>query len=184
MFGNCEAAIFINSLCNPANGDGFPEDRFSESDEEINYMPIIGTRVRLVRPKVEERTGKENKQVVVKDGKTNTYDRRELMVSQVYEVPSAKTKGANGNGHAAKTGAAKGGKGTGVDDLAAQTILAILAKEKSGRIEKSKLSMRVLTSLTSNPQREPVRKLVNSDDFLGRELGWNYDSETEVLTVA
>ena len=183
--GGTSFAKLLNSLVQPLDGNpGFPEDRLP--DEEFDFRPIIGTRVRFVQRKDEEATKKLGKRKG-KDGKE--YDRQDLLVETVYELPTVESKS---NGKAAKpTGK---GKGKGVvaaleapeaslEDLAKETLLEILADAKDGKIVKNKLSMEVLKRLMKHPNREDVRTLVFSDDFLRQQDGWTFDRAKGIVAV-
>src|SRR6266404_1481139 len=74
---------------------GFPETNLSET--EINYEPIIGTRVRFVQRVNAEDTKKLGKQVDKKTGKQ--YERKDLIIETVYDLP---TSAAKSNGKFAK----------------------------------------------------------------------------------
>jgi len=175
-------AKFITSLCE-ANAEIealLPED-------SINYQGIIGTRLRTVQRTDAERTKKFGQKVDKKSGKG--YDRKDLVVEQVYELPgsqpAAKSKGGKANppsktakGKAAPAAA----QGDDLDTLTKETLLVVIADNK-GSIAKSKLSMKFLTKLMSHPQREDARKLVFSDDFLAQEDGWSYDKAKQIVSI-
>jgi hypothetical protein len=179
-------AKFITSLCEAdARVEGLlPED-------SINYQGIIGIRARTVQRKDEERTKKYGQKVDKKTGKG--YDRKDLVVETVYELPgegqpAAKSKPA-AKGGAKAAPATKTAKGkapaapeVSVEDLAKQTLIDI-ATENKGSIAKSKISMKVLLKLGQHPQREDVRKLLFSDDFLAQEDGWGYDKAKQLVVV-
>lgn len=168
---------FITSLCEA----GFPESRLSET--EIRFEPIIGTRCRFEQRKDEEATKKYGKRV---DKKTKReYDRQDLVVSQVYDLPEASGK-ANGKTKAGKP-AAKPGKDEGdvdVEELATETLLGILAEQDGNKIQQSKLGMKVLVALKTHPNREDVRKLLGSSDFLEQEYGWSYNKAKGIVEAA
>ena len=155
-------AVFLDSLCYPngRSGEaGFPEERLSET--EINYEPIIGTRVRFEQKVNAEATKKLGK---VKDKKTDRlYDRKDLVVTNVYDLPSNKPAGKS----AAKgKPAAKGAPATeDIKDLAGRALVEIV-QAAGGSIVKAKLSMKTLTTplLKGNPQRDAVRKYLCDGD--------------------
>jgi hypothetical protein len=167
---------------------GFPETNLPE--DRINYESIIGTRVRFVQRKNEEETKRLGKRKDKKTGKE--YDRNDLVVDQVYELPgTAPAKGKGGKANPpAKTGK---GKTNGSVKLAAapevdleqlaKDTLATIVVDAGGSIAKSKLSMKVLTKLMKDPNREDVRKLIFTDEFLAQEDGWSYDKAKQLVTI-
>jgi hypothetical protein len=191
---------FVTSLCKPASGgQGFPEERFPE--DRLNWDVMIGTRVRFIQQVDEARTKKFGQKANKKTGKA--YDRKDLVVDEVYELPEvegaaapAKTS-AKKPGVSAKQPAAPAvkplGKGKAakvveptvdIDDLTSTTLVDILT-EDGGSIQKSKLSMRVLKALMKDPNRGDVRKRIFEDDFLtGEDAPWTYDKATGVITLA
>src|SRR6266404_4642278 len=168
---------------------GFPETNLSET--EINYEPIIGTRVRFVQRVDAEATKKLGK---VKDKKNPNgpgYDRKDLVIETVYDLP---TVAAKSNGKAAKPTAKPAGKTAkapvaDVADLAQAALLEIIASA-GGSITKQKVSMKTLTTplLKGNPARDEVRKfLCDGDDNLEAlsEAGVIvYDKESGEIQVA
>ena len=151
----------------------------------------MGRRGGLVQRTNVEDTKRLGKRKDKKTGKE--YDRQDLVVDQVYDLPGVETKS---NGKSAKPVAAKAavkttGKPNGkvvepesddVEDLAKSTLLDILT-DADGKIAKSKLSMKVLTKLMKHPQREDVRKLIFTDDFLELEDGWAYNKAKQLVEV-
>ena len=182
---------FINSLVKPEHGDGFPEERLSEDD--INYEPIIGSRVRF-----EQRVNADNNKKLGKrkDKRTGKeYDRQDLVVSEVYSLPGetqSVTKASTvGSKVIVGTMSSKvtGGNGkitkkvdTSVADLAAATLASILAANK-GTITKQKLGMRITNNLMKHPQREDVRKWLADDDNLGGLAFATFDPATSVISL-
>lgn len=177
-------AKFITSLCEvePKAEALLPEDA-------INYQGIIGTRLRTVQRTDAERTKKFGQKVDKKTGKG--YDRKDLVVDQVYELPGSKPAPAKGKGGKAnppsKTGKGKLAPATepdsdDLDTLAKETLLEIVA-DAGGSIAKSKLSMKVLTKLMKHAQREDVRKLIFTDDFLSQADGWEYNKAKQTVSI-
>lgn len=181
---NAAFSKFMASLCNPSEGKGFPEELLPE--DTFNFEAIIGTRLRLVQQTDIERTKKFGKRVDKKTGKS--FDRQDLVVEQVYELPAGSSSGvkaAKGKVAAAPKGKAKAvePEGDDLDQLAKDTLVEILAAAKGNTIAKSKLSMAVLTKLMKHPQREDVRKLIFTDDFLTQEDGWSFDKAKQVVSA-
>lgn len=183
-------AKFISSLCEaPLAGGGENTIEQLLPEDSINYQSIIGTRLRTVQKTDDERTKKFGQKVDKKTGKK--YDRKDLVVETVYELSGAepakpaKSKGGKAN-PPSKTAKGKpapaANAGEDLDTLSKTTLIEILA-DAGGSIAKSKLSMKVLTKLMKHPQREDVRKLIFTDDFLAQEDGWSYDKAKQLVTL-
>jgi len=150
-----EAGGFVSSLCACAE---FPEDRFDDDPTSINLSPMIGTRMRVEQLVDEKATKLQGKQKG-KDGKD--YDRRRLVVAQVYSV-------------VAVTGAAKGkskGKQAVIDvQAAADEVIALLVEKAGGSLKKAQLSAKLQVSKAKfshlNGEWAMVSKLVMTDDYL------------------
>lgn len=174
-------AKLISSLCEvePKAEALLPED-------VINYQGIIGTRLRTVQKTDAERTKKFGQKVDKKTGKG--YDRKDLVVEQVYELPSAAPATKSGKPAAARVAAKAGTKskaapaGEDLEQLSKDTLVSIIA-DAGGEIAKSKLSMKVLTKLMKHAQREDVRKLIFTDEFLAQEDGWSYDKAKQLVSI-
>ena len=169
---------------------GFPEGNLP--DDVINYEAVIGARCRFVQRKNAEDTQKLGKRKA-KDGKE--YDRQDLLIDQVYDLPDVEAK-PNGKTKApVKTAAkpaagkatvakAKGAtKGADVSELSADTLRAIL-EDKGGSIQKPKLSMAILTKLMKHAQREDVRKFLFNDENLSNIEGVAYDQASGEIALA
>jgi hypothetical protein len=181
-----EAGIFITSLV----AGGFDEALLSDSEEEINYEPIIGTRVRLMQEIDAEKTKRQGKQKG-KDGKE--YDRRNLLVSTVHDLPVADKK-ANGKAKAgakASTKVAAKSKGKAADEPddeqieadGAEFVLEMLADAPSGKLAKSKLRMGLLKKRMKYPFREALEEKVFDDAFLASVEGMTYNKKTQTLAL-
>lgn len=177
---------FVDSLCNPAEGEGFPEDRFPE--DEFNWEAMIGTRCRLIQRTDVART-KEFGKRKGKNGKE--YDRQDLVVERVYEVPGV-------GGKKAKAAPAKG-KGTSkpapveadddtqdVDEAAIAALKRYLKAAPGKALPKSKLRMKVLTDPTfaeDDTLKNGVTEYLASDDNLEAIDGVTYDSSDKKQIV-
>lgn len=185
---NTSFAKLITSLVEA----GFPETNLPE--DKINYESIIGTRGRFVQRKNEADTKSLGKRKDKKTGKE--YDRTDLVVETVLDLPGTaaapapkkpSTGGkANPPSKTAKKpapAAAAAEPEVDLNDLAATTLVEIVA-EAGGSIPKSKLSMKVLTKLMKHPQREDVRKLVFTDEFLEQDgAPWTYNKAKQTVSV-
>lgn len=177
-------AKLINSLVEA----GFPETALPE--ESINFEAVLGGRYRWVQKRNEEDTKRLGKRKA-KNGKE--YDRQDLLIETVYDLPGQEAAPAAKAAakSTAKAPAAKGGKTTAkaapkesdLETLTETTLLDILKSAKDNTIAKNKLSMQVLQKLMKDARREDVRKLIFTDDFLGRENGWSYDQAKGTVTL-
>jgi hypothetical protein len=153
---------FISSLVEA----GFPIANLPEDD--FDFRAIIGTRVRFVQRTDAERTKQFGKRKA-KNGKE--YERQDLVVDQVYDLPTTEAKSngkaAKPNGKAAKPAgkAAKAANGDAVKELATETLTGILA-DNDGEILKAKMGMKILLALKGHDLREDVRKYLFDDSNL------------------
>ena len=180
-----EAGIFIATLCD----NGFDETRFSDTNESIDYRPMIGTRIVLVNEVNEEKTKRQGKEKNKTTGKE--YDRRDLKVARVLALPTATP--ASGRAMARTTSAStsnsrangSGKADTALETLASETLVNILADTKEGTLPKSKLRMKVIAALgPKHPQRADVEKLLHNDAFLAAVEGVAYDPADKAQTIA
>lgn len=161
----------FTKLVSSAVDAGFP---VSELDElENDFRAMLGKRYRWVQKSNVELTKEKGKRKDPKTGKE--YDRKDLVIDQYYGPSSATAKvpAKAGKGSAA---IAKGA--TSAADLTAattETLLAILAKNPKG-IKKARLSTAVIS--INPPNREAVRKLIMSQDFLDSQTDWLLDGDT------
>lgn len=165
--GNTGAAKFFGSLVVA----GFPEDNFSDDPNSVNFEPAVGTRVKFVQRKDEESTRKLGKRKDKKTGKE--YDRTDLVVDTVYELPGAAAPATKGK-TTAKPAAGKtkpaAAPTVDIDGLSAQTVVEIAVR--AGKpVAKSKFSMEslkspVLKAGDGQKNREAIRKHIMDDDFL------------------
>ena len=181
-----EAGIFIQTLCE----SGFEETRFDESNDYIDYRPMVGTRIVLVNEVNEEKTKRQGKEKNTKTGKE--YDRRDLKVARVLALPTAgiPTSVRVGRSMAAPTSSNSKTNGSGKADaaletLASETLVNILADTKEGTLPKSKLRMKVIAALgPKHPQRADIEKLLHNDAFLAAVEGVAYDPADKSQTIA
>lgn len=196
IWGESPWAGFINSLVVA----GFPDTLLPE--EEISYQAIVGTRVRFVQvEEIDKATGK----VRMRKAKKGKFKGREFkqtttQVSKVLALPgekpekgksASKTNGSGGRPTQAVSSGKKSKTTTSpseddIEALAAETLLAIL-EANGGSIDKAKLPVKVLNKLgAKHPQKEEIRRVLYTDDFLATEQGWTYDkaSKKQTITVA
>ena len=200
--GNLQSTIgwglFIASLVE----HGFPENDLPE--DEVNFEAIIGWRVRFVQQTNERATAKYGKRKA-KKGK-GEYDRTDVVVSQVYDQQAA--KGSRSKATTRPTGArsATSSRATAVTpttsrssskpngrvkevDLTddADALLIEILEGKDGEIKRKGLTMEVTKRRMKDPNRDALRDLIFSDDYLtgAEERGLiGYDQKTQTVTAA
>lgn len=181
-----EVGVFIRSLVE----GGFPEDRFDDDPEKINFEPMIGCRVRLIQEIVPEGQPRHGT-TVGKDKKT--YPNRDLKVATVHALPEDNEGWEGGSKKGKKSGTKSSSKPTTtgkktkepevyVPELAAETLKSILTDNK-GKIAKSKLSMAVLKKLMKDGNREAVREWLFDDDNLEGVEGVSYNKKKQEITL-
>jgi hypothetical protein len=168
--------------------DALSEEGASSEDETVvNFEPIIGQRVRFVQVpySADELASlkRRNKPTTRKDTKGKDWPLQWLQVEAVYGPAEVLSKAkAAAKGKAVAKGNGKAAASPSVDELAVSTLIDIV-KGNGGSIPKSKLSMRVLKALAGNPQQNAVRTLVNTDDFLNLNEGWDYNEKAQTIEV-
>ena len=209
--GNLQATIgwglFISSLVE----HGFPENDLPE--DEVNFEPIIGWRVRFVQQTNEKATAKYGKRKA-KKGK-GEYDRTDVVVSQVYDYVQPTARGgkaalkttarptsrsvssaASRSRTTATTATSRSsGKPNGrvqeqserhlEDD--ADTLLIEILGDKDGEIKRKGLTMEVTKRRMKDPNRDALRDLIFSDDYLtgAEERGLiAFNQKTQTVTAA
>ena len=177
---------------------GFPETNFVDDPAIINFEPMIGTRVTFVQikdtkgmeraaAKYKTSNGKFNEKGQRKDKKTGKfYDLSSPGVSAVLALPGA-------DGPKASKGAAKGAKAStkakdepetdDMNDEAVEALMGVL-EDADGSIARAKLTVAISKKVgLKNPNREALRKLTFSEDFLATEQGWSYDKKKQTITA-
>lgn len=162
---------------------GFPESNFDDDPDSIDVSPALGSRLALKQEVDVERTKKFG-QKESKDGKK--HDRKDLVVADVLSLPeeggkSSKTT-AKGKGKAAEAEEPE----FDLDAASAETLKDILKGEKDEKIQKNKLSVKVLTKLSKGPYkeyREEIRKRIFDDDFLATEDGWEFNKAKGMIVL-
>jgi hypothetical protein len=153
------------------------EDRLTPTD----YSGLIGVRCQFVQETDVEKTKQFGKQKG-KEGKE--YDRKNLRVESVLDLPTVKAK-TNG---AAKV-PAKGAKAKGADvsGLAAETVVSILT-DNDGTLAFPKLKMKVFGAFgAKHPQRDQrdavLAYLGDSTNIAGLD-GVEFDGKTQTISLA
>ncbi len=172
-------AKFLTSLCVTAE-PAFPESALSE--EVVNIEPVLGSRVRFIQVADVDAQGKTKMRKATKGKfKGKEFPQTHTEVSKVYELPKAAGKSAKGStkGKAVEPEADEDELNT----LTTETLVGILAKAKDNTILKKKLPVQIMNIVGKHPQREDVRKLMTSDEFLGTEAGWSYNKKTQEIVA-
>lgn len=157
---NAAWSQFVDSLVKA----GFPEEEFS--DEEIDWSPLIGSRVRLGQVIDESMKGKKRKDK--KDPKKE-YDYTRTVVTEYYgkeEIAKA-AKGKVAAKTAAKAAPAAKGKAAKpkADDVsgpASEALLRYLGAADDNTLPKTKIRMKVLTDKT----------FANQPDLKNNVMSW------------
>lgn len=183
---NSPAGKFLASLVEA----GFPLSAFGDDPLTVNLEPMVGTRVRFGQAVVIGKDGKPKKRVAKKGKfKGKEFDDTTTVIEQVYERAGKAGKASKTE----KTGKTSGKKAKDeeadesddVETLASNFLIKVVTAAK-GKLAKAKLSMALLkeeNGMSKHPEREPIRKLLKSDDFLETENGWSYDAKKEIITV-
>lgn len=181
---NTATGKFVQSLVEA----GFPESKFSDDPNSVNFEPMVGARVRFGQAQQMGKDGKPLKRVVKKGKfKGREFDNTTTVVEQVYESGGKADKGAK-NAKADKGGKKKKDEDAEDDDvpsLAKKFLLKVVTASKN-KLAKGKLSMALLkpeNGLFKHPEREAIRKLLTSDKFLNTEDGWKYNDDKEIITI-
>lgn len=194
--GNSAFAIFITSLVNA----GFPDTNLPE--DSINYESIIGTRVRLEQVTNVEATKRLGKRKDKKTGKE--YDRQDLKVTEVYELPgtgakkgpvSGKVAAAKAAGKAKAAPAAEAQEAD-IATLAGQALVEIVRKA-GGTIQKAKLGVKVIMTpaVKGTTYVDAVREYLAEDanliaitgdsiEYNGESVGLEFNKKTGVVSEA
>jgi hypothetical protein len=177
---------FMQSLCNPINGEGFDENNLPE--EDLDFSAIIGARCRFDQ-QVNEKVTKKYGQRVSKKDETKKFDRTDLIVTDYYgqvevEAPKPVAKGVIKTKTTAAPVAKKVAKAVDVAELATEKILGLLAAAKDNSLNKSRLSVRLLTAIPQGATRDAAQAWAEDDDNLAAIEGTSYDADTETLSLA
>ena len=168
---------------------GVSPETFVESDDaqEADFSALVGARFRFTRkddPEMTEKFGK--KKFTRKDGTKGEADRRYFAVTAVYELGD----GAEATPAKKTVTVAKGGKPNGkavqatAEEVTGDTIAAILRESPGKKLQRSKLAAKVALKLGKGHDfAKQAQTLVNDDDFLAGCDGFNYDSDTQQLSL-
>jgi hypothetical protein len=170
---------------------GFDESELPdlEDGEDLTLEALVGKRYRFIQEVDEEATKKLGKR---KDKRTKKeYNRTNTVVCRVYgdATPAKDSKASKTSGKSNGSMKANGkAKHNDEEDLTeeADAVLVDVLEANDGKIERGRLSLVLTKTLMKNPNREALKKLIFSEDFLGREEGWSYDatSKKQVIEAA
>lgn len=172
---NTPAGRFITSLLE-ANPEFDVEAALPDvtTGEALTFAPVYGMRLRLKQEVDVEGTKKNGKRKVTVNGQKKEYDRTNTIVATVYSLGGGKSS-SKGTG---KPAAAAAGKKAApkqdnalrdkADEAVKDLCEAAVDKKKnpSGAIPTTKLSVGVLKILSGDKDKEAVRKLVQTEDYL------------------
>lgn len=149
-----------------ANGLDESELPDLEGGDDLELSALVDKRYRFIQEIDEEANRKLGKRKVKdkKTKKTVEYNRTNTLVSKVYgEVKEE--KGGKSSSKSASTKKAKDDDG---DDLTAEAdaVVADILSENEGEVERGKLSLALTKALMKNKNREALKKLILSDDYL------------------
>lgn len=178
---------FLTSVHN-AQG-GIADGGIDDGDETVlSFGGLNGRRMRFVQEKDEARmearrkNGQNPKNVVEKDGVKKEYDFTRLVVETVY--PGVTTVANASKGAKGKV-AAKAATAPAVDiEVETTTALLNILQSEGGTIQRSQIAMLVTKGLTTNPNREAIRKRMFSEDFLTKEDGWSFDQSGKTQAIS
>ena len=148
----CNYSIFMKSLIEA----GFPAPKLG------NDISILdGLEAHVVRIPAPKRAGISQTKTRA-DGRT--FEQTNLVVDKIIKLPWEKKGGKTGGG-GKKTEEAEGGD---VNDKATAYVLSVLASEeyKGKEVDKRKLIGVVFNLAKTDPDRNAISKLLNSDEFL------------------
>lgn len=177
LFADNEVIAFIQSMVSA----DFPEDRLDSDPLTINLEPIVGTRVMLEQVVNDAKTKIQGQQIS-KSGKG--YDRKDLRVAQIIELPSV----GKANGKAPAKGGNGKVKGTDIAALGRQTVLDVLGDTESGSLPFGKLKMLAFGKFDSqHPQkadRDAVLKFIGDSTNVSQFDGVTLDGKKQILSLS
>lgn len=163
--------IAFGKLMTSILASGFDESELPdlEAGDDLNLEALVGKRYRVVQEIDEAANAKLGKRKVKdpKTKKTVEYNRTNTVVTEVLDGDAAPTKGS-------AKGAAKAASKSKKDDSAdlteeADSVMADVLGDNDGEIERGKLSLKLTVALNKNPNREALKKLMLSDEYLTSE---------------
>lgn len=168
--------------------NGFPEEELPE--DEINFESLLNKRYRFGQEVViDKKTGKA-RQRVAKKGKFagKSFDVTRTVITAYYgEADGKASKSSKGD----KASKGKDTKTKGKKDdnealyeIADPALVSILEAAKDHKVQKVKLSMKILNALLKHKNREALREMMLTDEYLERENGWTYDADAQVVELA
>lgn len=148
-----------------ANGLDESELPDLEGGDDLELSALVGRRYRFVQEIDEAANAKLGKRKVKdpKTKKTVEYNRTNTVVSKVYGSEAAPK--SNGKVASKPNGKAKS---SGSDDMMeeADSIITDLLASNDGEVERGKLSLALTKALMKNANRETLKKLILSDDYI------------------
>lgn len=156
--------------------------------DDLELSALVGRRFRFVQEVDEKATKELGKRKGTGKHKGKEFNRTNTVVSKVYDVDAKAAKGGKSAGKTNGKAAGKSKKDDDGDDLQEEAVAVLtdlLSDIKDGEIPRAKLSMALTKKLMKNENREALRKLITSDDFLALEEGWSVgDDKAETIAAA
>lgn len=144
---------------------GFDESTLPDlgAGEDLELSAIVDGRYRFIQEIDEEANKKLGKRKGTGKNKGKEFNRTNTLISKVYDAEEAPAKGK-----AAGKPAGKPSKKNAEVDLTeeADTIVADVLSDNDGEIERGKLSLALTKVLMKNANREALKKLILSDDYI------------------
>lgn len=166
---------------------GFDESELPdlEGGDDLELSALVERRFRFIQ-EIDEKANKElGKRKGTGKHKGKEFNRTNTVVSKVYDVEAKGSKGkSSGKTNGKAAGKSKKNDDDDLQEEAVAVLTDLLGDVKDGEIPRAKLSMALTKKLMKNENREPLRKLITSDEFLALEEGWTFDADSKAETIA
>jgi hypothetical protein len=166
---------------------GVSQSSFIESDDaqEVDFEPLVGARVRFAffdDPEVQDKFGRK-KVKNLKTGKTEEKDRQYFGVSKVYSLGDGVEVGDTDHAAAGKPNG-KAGKAVTPEQVAVESISAVLKDAPGGKITLAKLPAKVALKMgKGHDAADAVQDLIQNDAWMADQEGWSYNPKSQELRL-
>lgn len=154
--------LLMSMLANGLDESDLPD---LEGGDDMELSALVDKRYRFIQEIDEEANRKLGKRKVKdkKTKKTVEYNRTNTLVSKVYGEAAE-----GGKKSSTKPSSKKAKDEDEGDDLSteADAVVADILSDNDGEVERGKLSLKLTTALMKNKNREALKKLILSDDYL------------------
>lgn len=190
IWDKSDAYNFLQSAEAAGLADGGIDDT---TPDVLSFGGLINARVRLVqkadtgRMEARQKAGQNPKRVDEATGKEYDFTRLEVEKFYGYDSMATKPVGAGKTAAAAKSGNGVAPKAGAVDLTGeAVDVLTRILGANGGSIQRSQIAMLVTKAEQANPNREALRKLIWSEDFLANAPGIKFDraGKTQEVSLA